>query len=66
MLDLDRIVAVVRPENGASQRVLEKTGLRLEGDARFYEMDVKYYALPRADYQQDAALYRVSPDDEEA
>ena len=64
-LALDRIVAVVRPENTGSQRVLEKAGLRLEGDARYYDMDVKYYALPRAAYQPDGASYQVRPDAEE-
>jgi ribosomal-protein-alanine N-acetyltransferase len=64
-LALDRIVAVVHPENRGSQRVLEKAGLRLEGDAHYYDMDVKYYALPQAEYQPDGAPYQVCPAAEE-
>ena len=50
-LKLDRIVAVAQPENIASQRVLEKIGLRYEKDARYYNTDVKYYAITRNDYE---------------
>jgi len=35
-LGLDRVTAVVRPENGASQRVLEKNGFERIGLARRY------------------------------
>jgi RimJ/RimL family protein N-acetyltransferase len=47
---LDRIVAVVQPGNIASQRVLEKIGLRFVEDARFYNTDVKYYAITREEH----------------
>ena len=47
---LDRIVAVVQPENVASCRVAEKIGLRYVTDARFYDTDVKYYAISREQY----------------
>jgi RimJ/RimL family protein N-acetyltransferase len=50
-LALDRIVAVVSPLNLASQRVLEKIGLRYEKDARYYNADLKYYAISRAEYE---------------
>jgi ribosomal-protein-alanine N-acetyltransferase len=63
--DLDRIVAVVRPQNIASQRVLAKIGLHYERDARYYELDVRYYGLNRADWQPSLAPYRVIPDHEE-
>lgn len=46
-LGLDRIVAVVQPENFASQRVLEKIGLTFVKDARYYNTDVRYYAITR-------------------
>ena len=48
---LNRIVAVVQPGNLASQRVVEKIGLRYVKDARFYKTDVKYYAITREEYQ---------------
>jgi RimJ/RimL family protein N-acetyltransferase len=50
-LGLDRIVAVVQPENVASCRVIEKIGLRYVKDARFYDTDVKYYAIIREEHQ---------------
>src|SRR5436190_8096080 len=52
-LALDRIVAVVQPENAASCRVIEKIGLRYERDARFYDTDVKYFAITREEYRPD-------------
>jgi ribosomal-protein-alanine N-acetyltransferase len=62
---LDRIVAVVRPQNIASQHVLEKIGLDYERDARYYELDVSYYGLDRADWQPSLAPYRLLADHEE-
>jgi ribosomal-protein-alanine N-acetyltransferase len=62
---LDRIVAVVRPQNIASQRVLEKIGLFYERNARYYELDVRYYGLNRADWEPSLAPYRMIPDHEE-
>jgi ribosomal-protein-alanine N-acetyltransferase len=44
---LERIVAIARPENRASLRVMEKLGMKYEKDAFFYNTDVKYYALSR-------------------
>ena len=56
-LGLDRIVGVVQMENLASQRVLEKIGLRYVKDARFYNSDVKYYAVSRDEYKRDDSTY---------
>jgi ribosomal-protein-alanine N-acetyltransferase len=44
---LQRIVGVVRPDNRASARVLEKAGLRYEKDAFFYGTTVRYFARRR-------------------
>jgi RimJ/RimL family protein N-acetyltransferase len=55
-LGLDRIVAVVQPENIASCRVVEKIGLRYVKDARFYQTDVKYYAITREEYRPDEPI----------
>lgn len=49
--NLDRIVAIARPENVASRRVMEKVGMKYEKNAYFYNTDVAYYALPREAYQ---------------
>lgn len=46
-LGLQRIVAVVRPNHTASRRVLEKTGLVLEGPCRAYDADMLRYAIRR-------------------
>ncbi len=51
VLGLDRIVAVVQPENVASQSVIEKIGLRYVKDARFYNSDVEYYAITRGEFE---------------
>ncbi|MEK6299751.1 MAG: GNAT family N-acetyltransferase [Acidobacteriota bacterium] len=56
-LKLDRIVAVVHPANFASQRVVEKIGLTHEKDARYYGVDVKYYAIAREAYEPDGSVY---------
>ena len=52
-LGLDRIVAVVQPENAASCRVIEKIGLQYVKHARFYDTDVKYFAITREEYRPD-------------
>ncbi len=44
-LGLTRIVAVVDPDNLASQRVIEKLGLRYEREAFHYGVRLNYYAL---------------------
>ncbi len=46
---LHRIVGLTVPENLASQRVLQKVGLRYEKDARFFGIEVRYFALDEAD-----------------
>jgi ribosomal-protein-alanine N-acetyltransferase len=46
-LKLERILAVVRPENGASRRVLEKIGMRYQGTGRYYDADVLVFVANR-------------------
>ena len=46
---LARIVAIAMPENVGSRRVMEKSGMRLEGAAHHYGIDcVKYSLTPAA------------------
>lgn len=52
-LGLDRIVAVAQPANTASCRVIEKIGLRYLKVARFYDADLKYFAITREEYRPD-------------
>jgi ribosomal-protein-alanine N-acetyltransferase len=66
--NLPQIVAVAKPENIASRRVLEKVGLKYEKDAYFYENNVVYYSLSREFYlskvrpsMQAAKNKKVSP-----
>jgi len=48
---LERIVGITHPENVASQRVLQKAGLRRVGEARHYETDVLLFAILAAGYR---------------
>jgi RimJ/RimL family protein N-acetyltransferase len=54
---LDRIVAVARPQNAGSYRVMEKVGMKYEKNAHHYGNDMVYYSISRADYQPDDATY---------
>jgi RimJ/RimL family protein N-acetyltransferase len=46
-LGFDRIVAVVRPGNTASRRVLAKLGMTCEGTARHYGTEVQRWSVGR-------------------
>jgi RimJ/RimL family protein N-acetyltransferase len=50
VIRLPRIVAIAKPENIASRRVMEKMGMEYEKDAYFYENDVVYYSMLRTAY----------------
>jgi RimJ/RimL family protein N-acetyltransferase len=52
-LGLDRIVAVVWPENIASLRVLEKLGMTSE--PRLYNGEMLFYSIFREEYQRAAS-----------
>lgn len=51
MVNLKKIVAVAKPENLASRRVMEKVGLKYEKDAYYYNCDVVYYSISQKDYR---------------
>jgi len=53
VLKLERIVAIARPENTASQRVMQKVGMKYEKNDRYYESDVVYYSISRSAYCQE-------------
>jgi ribosomal-protein-alanine N-acetyltransferase len=46
-LGIETIIGVVHPENVASQRVLEKTGLSFVEQANYFGMDVYRYLIKR-------------------
>jgi len=51
-LDLDQIVGIVHPENGASQRVLEKLGMRFTKEAEYFGMQAFRYQIDREDFEK--------------
>lgn len=51
-LKLEKIVAVARPENNRSRRVMEKLGMKYDGIGRFYKSDLVHYTIKRDDYFQ--------------
>ncbi|MBI3963346.1 MAG: GNAT family N-acetyltransferase [Deinococcus sp.] len=61
-LRLERIVAIAKAEHIASQRVMIKVGMKYEKNARFYNLDVVYYAISRSTYQPDGSLYVLRDD----
>jgi ribosomal-protein-alanine N-acetyltransferase len=48
--DLERIVAVAHPDNTGSWRIMEKCGMKYEGNYRHYGMDCVYYAISRDEF----------------
>ncbi|GAX40673.1 putative acetyltransferase [Tolypothrix sp. NIES-4075] len=50
---LERIVAIAKPENIASVRVIQKVGMKYEKDAHYYGVDVVYYAVSRDKWQSN-------------
>ena len=54
-LPLDLIAGIARPENAASRRVLEKTGLTFDGMRRYYGFEVAYYELTRSEHEKTRA-----------
>lgn len=51
-LDLPEIVAVARPENRASWRVMEKLGMTYDYTGRFYERELVHYSISREEFLQ--------------
>jgi RimJ/RimL family protein N-acetyltransferase len=51
-LALPRIVAVAEPANGASLRIMQKLGMRLQGGVHYYDRDLTMYALDAREYGQ--------------
>jgi ribosomal-protein-alanine N-acetyltransferase len=48
---LERIVAIAKPENIASRRVMEKVGMKYEKNAYYYDNNVVYYSISREAYR---------------
>ncbi len=56
-LKLKEIVAIAQPQNIASQKVMEKLGMKYEKDANYYQTKVVYYTIFRKEYYPDSSLY---------
>jgi RimJ/RimL family protein N-acetyltransferase len=53
-LSLNDIAAITRPQNIASQHVLDKLGMAYTKEAYYYGVDVLYYDISRAAYLKNA------------
>jgi ribosomal-protein-alanine N-acetyltransferase len=57
-LHQSRVIALVRPENTASVRVLKKTGMKQAGSRGcFFGHDFQYYAITAADFESAQSGY---------
>ena len=57
---LKRIVAIAKPENIASRRVMEKIGMKYEKEAYYYDNDVVYYSISQEAYHLEAMRLRFA------
>lgn len=49
-LECDEIVAVARPENRASRRVMEKLGMRYDYAGEFYGRELVHYSITKTEF----------------
>ncbi len=56
--NFDRIIALVHPQNIASQHVLEKCGLAFIDQQEYFGMDLFRYWIKREEYQQLKEIHR--------
>lgn len=57
----ERIIAVARPDNLASRRVMEKVGFSYERNGNFFDIEAVLYGLKRAAYlSQSLAMHTSS------
>jgi RimJ/RimL family protein N-acetyltransferase len=55
----DRIIAIAKPENAASLRVMQKAGMQYEMHTSYYNMDVIQYRMLREEFRPDNAPYAL-------
>jgi RimJ/RimL family protein N-acetyltransferase len=61
--DFDRIVAIAKPLNTASIRVMEKVGMHYQMQTNYYGIEVVQYQIASAEFKPDeSALYILHPD----
>jgi len=56
ILYLDRIIALSKPENIASRKVIEKTGLKYIGNVEYWNIPCVKYEILRTDYIQNSLI----------
>jgi RimJ/RimL family protein N-acetyltransferase len=49
---LERIIALTKPENTASRRVMEKLGMRYEKNLHIFHLEAVYYAMTQDAWRQ--------------
>jgi ribosomal-protein-alanine N-acetyltransferase len=54
-LGLEQLVGIVHPENAASQRVLEKLGMRFTNRAEYFGLDAFRYAMKPEEFEKSGA-----------
>ena len=55
-LQPEKVVAVARPENVASRRVMEKLGMSFVKTDKFYEQTLALYAIAKEDYVRNRKI----------
>lgn len=58
----DRILAVAKPENAASIRVMERVGMRYERHTNYHNIEVIQYGIGRAGFEPHDSPYLLKPD----
>nr|WP_293101258.1 GNAT family N-acetyltransferase [Okeania sp. SIO2F4] len=56
-LKLKEIVAIAKPKNLASQKLMEKLGMKYEKDANYYQTNVVYYKISKKEDRYDSSFY---------
>lgn len=59
-LGLERIVAIAVKENVGSWKIMEKCGMKYEGEQEHYGLPVVYYAIEKADFNSNKQSRRLS------
>ena len=59
-LKIEKIYAVIHPENTASQRVLRKIGMSFDRASKHYRMNLTTYTIARNEYEPNEDFYRLT------
>ncbi len=55
----DRILAIAKPENVASIRIMKKLGMQYDMHTTYYNIDVVQYRISRAEFKPDESPYSL-------